>query len=260
MKPQDTRAYNREAWDAQVRAGNPWTIPVSQSEIDEARQGRVRLLLTPSRVVPESWFPPLRGLKVLGLASGGGQQGPLLAAAGARVTVLDNSPAQLEQDRAVADRWELELTLVEGDMANLECFPDQSFELIFHPCSNCFVPDVLPVWREAYRVLAPGGRLLAGAVNPVVFTLDLALERQGVVQMKYPIPYSDLNYPDDPEIQAMRAHQQPLSFGHTLEDLIGGQLRAGFQLVDFYEDGWPQDTSPIHKFLKGYFATRAVKP
>ena len=90
------------------------------------------------------------------LASGGGQQGPILAAAGADVTVFDNSPRQLEQDRYVADRDGLHLQTVEGDMRDLSCFPDESFDLIVHPVSNVFVPDVKPVWREAYRVLKPG--------------------------------------------------------------------------------------------------------
>jgi hypothetical protein len=46
----------------------------------------------------------LAGIEVLCLASGGGQQGPILAAAGAKVTVFDNSANQLVQDRLVADR------------------------------------------------------------------------------------------------------------------------------------------------------------
>ncbi len=93
----------------------------------------------------------------------------MLAAAGARVTVLDNSPRQLTQDRFVADREHLALQLVEGDMADLSQFASESFDLVFHPVSNCFVPDVRPIWREAFRVLRPGGRLVAGFLNPLVY-------------------------------------------------------------------------------------------
>jgi 2-polyprenyl-3-methyl-5-hydroxy-6-metoxy-1,4-benzoquinol methylase len=70
---------------------------------------------------------------VLCLASGGGQQGPILAAAGARVTVFDNSPQQLAQDRFVARREGLTLETVEGDMRDLSVFADVSFDLIVHP-------------------------------------------------------------------------------------------------------------------------------
>ncbi|MCJ7532099.1 MAG: class I SAM-dependent methyltransferase [Anaerolineales bacterium] len=152
--------------------GNVWTVPVSSQVIAAARQGQWQIVLTPTKPVPRSWFPELTGLDTLCLASGGGQQGPLLAAAGARVTVLDNSPRQLAQDRFVAERDRLTITTVEGDMRDLSMFPDQSFGLVVHPVSNLFVPDVRPVWREAFRVLRHGGVLLAGFNNPVLYIFD----------------------------------------------------------------------------------------
>lgn len=256
----DVVAYNKQAWNAQVRAGNPWTIPVSDAEIERARLGDWTVLLTPTRPVPPEWFPPLQGLRVLALACGGGQQGPILAAAGAEVTLVDNSPEQLGRDREVALRHKLSLHLIEGDMADLSMLDDQTFDLLFHPCSNCFVANVQPVWNEAYRVLKPGATMLSGLVNPVVFTMDLALERQGIAQMKYTIPYADLDHRHDPEVAQLLERQEPLSFGHTLEDLLGGQLRAGFSLTGLYEDGWPSHPSPVHAFLNCYLATRALKP
>lgn len=45
------------------------------------------------------------------------------------------------------------------------------------------------MWREAYRVLAPGGELLSGFTNPVVYALDLAQERAGIVELRYRIPF-----------------------------------------------------------------------
>lgn len=257
---EDVRAYNRQAWDAMARAGNQWTRPVTSEQVAAARAGDWSVILTPTLPVPRAWFGELAGARVLGLASGGGQQGPLLAAAGAQVTIFDNSPAQLGQDRLVADRDGLELVTVEGDMRDLSAFADGSFDLIFHPCSNSFVPDIAPVWREAFRVLAPGGALLAGLVNPVVYTADLALEREGIMQMKYAIPYSDVALADDPEIAKLRADGYPLAFGHTLEDQLGGQCAAGFAIVGLYEDGWAKAPEPIHTFLKCYLATRAIKP
>src|SRR5262249_30311178 len=145
----DVRTYNRHAWDRAVEKGNRWTVPVGPGVIAAARRGDWQVLLTPTKPVPRDWFPDLAGLAVLCLASGGGQQAPVCAAAGASVTVLDNSPAQLAQDRLVAGREGLEVRTVEGDMADLSAFPDGRFGLVFHPCSNCFVPQVRPVWREA---------------------------------------------------------------------------------------------------------------
>ena len=129
----DVRAYNREKWDKQVEYGNPWTVPVSPEVIAAARKGEWSVLLTEVNPVPRAWFPPLAGLDTLCLACGGGQQGPVFAAAGAHVTVLDNSPRQLARDREVAEREGLMIHMVQGDMRDLSVFEDESFDMIFHP-------------------------------------------------------------------------------------------------------------------------------
>jgi SAM-dependent methyltransferase len=253
----DILAHNRAAWDREVRQQNPWTVPVGPEVIAAARHGEWSVLLTERTPVPRAWFGELQDREVLCLASGGGQQSPVLAAAGARVTVLDNSPAQLAQDRSVAEREGLSLCLCEGDMANLSRFADASFDLIFHPTSNLFVPDVLPVWAEAYRVLRPGGVLLSGFLNPVEYVFDRVLADEGIFQVKYALPYSDLTSLTEAERIAAFGAEAPLEFSHTLDDLIGGQLAAGFHLTGFYED---RRNSPIAAYMPSYVATRALKP
>jgi ubiquinone/menaquinone biosynthesis C-methylase UbiE len=255
----DIREHNRRAWDAEVERGNEWTVPVSRERIEEARQGRPRIRLSEQKPTPREWFPEtLSGLEVLCLASGGGQQAPLLSAAGARVTVLDNSPNQLAQDRAVAEREGLELKTVEGDMADLSVFPDESFDLIYHPVSNLFVPDVRPVWREAFRVLRRGGVLLAGFLNPAYFIFDLALAERGVLEVRNVIPYSDAESLPEEERERRVAEREVFEFSHTLADLIGGQCDAGFLLAGLYEDH--HRAAPQAKYMPTYIATRAFKP
>jgi SAM-dependent methyltransferase len=254
----DILAYNRHAWNCQVQKGSRWTVPVGPEVIAAARTGVWQVLLTPTKPVPREWFPPLAGLDVLCLASGGGQQGPVLAAAGACVTVVDNSPAQLAQDRLVADRDGLQIRTAGGDMANLSMLADESFELVFHPCSNCFVPDVRAVWREAYRLLRPGGVLLAGFCNPVLYVFDDALAEQGQLVVRHAVPYSDLFSLSEEERRRYTDKDEPLVYGHTLQDQIGGQIDAGLLLAGFYEDRDP--THPLAKYLPAFIATRAVKP
>jgi 2-polyprenyl-3-methyl-5-hydroxy-6-metoxy-1,4-benzoquinol methylase len=254
----DIRAYNRRAWDREVERENPWTVPVSREAVAAARQGEWRILLTPTKPVPRGWFPDVRGLNVMCLASGGGQQAPILAAAGAKVTVLDNSPRQLAQDRLVAERDGLTITTVEGDMANLAMFADESFDLICHPVSNLFVPDVRPVWREAFRIVRCTGTLLAGFVNPVVYIFDQVLAEEGHLQVRYPLPYSDLTSLSEEERQRYTEAEEPLEFGHTLEDQISGQLEAGFLITGFYEDRAPDDL--LSSYLPTFIATRAIRP
>lgn len=255
------REHNRTAWDREVQKGNKWTVPVSPDVIARARRGDWQIVLTPTKPVPADWFPPLQGLNVLCLASGGGQQGPVLAAAGANVVVLDNSPLQLQQDRFVAERDGLTIRTVEGDMRDLSLFAAGSFGLIFHPVSNTFVPDVRPVWRECFRVLCKGGVLLAGFMNPAVYLFDYALaDSTGILQVKYRLPYSDDDLPEA-ERKKRIGEGQPFEFSHTLQEQIGGQLEAGFVMTGFFEDGPPASKNePAAAYMAECIATRAVKP
>ena len=252
--------YNRDSWDLEVEKGNPWTQPVDSAAIAAARQGNWRIVLTPTKAAPMDWYPPLAGARVLCLASGGGQQGPILAAVGADVTVFDNSARQLAQDEMVAQREGLSIRTVQGDMRDLSVFADASFDLIIHPVSNPFIDSVLPVWREAYRVLRPGGALLSGCVNPVAYIFDFKSMNEGRLVARHKIPYSDLRDLSETERQELiLTHHQPLEFGHSLRDLIQGQIEAGFLIAGFYEDN-NGGKELLDSHIDMYFATRAVKP
>lgn len=256
----DILAYNRAAWTKEVEAGNQWTIPVSETEIAKAKQGNVTLLLTPTKPTPKEWLGDVAGKQVLCLASGGGQQGPLFAALDAKVTVFDNCPAQLDKDRFVADREGFSIRLEQGDMRDLSRFPNDSFDLIFHPVSNLFVDDVLVVWKECQRVLKPGGRLLSGFANPVLFVFDLNLwDKTKEMKVRYKIPYSDLASLPKEELKERIDRSEPLEWGHSLSDLIGGQIDAGFLIAGFFEDnsGWGDLLDP---YIDTFLATLAIKP
>jgi SAM-dependent methyltransferase len=252
----DIREYNSRAWDAEVERGSEWTRPVGPEVTAAARRGEWSVLLTETRPVPREWFPDLRGLDLLCLAASGGQQAPVFAAASARVTVLDNSPRQLAQDRFVADRDGLKLKTVEGDMADLSAFADESFGLVFHPVSNLFVPDVRPVWREAFRVLRRGGLLLAGFNNPALYLFGPYEATE--LTVKYSLPYSDLGSLPPEESRTYLDNVQPVEYSHTLTDQLGGQLDAGFHITAMYEDRHREH--PLGRFMGTYLATRAVKP
>lgn len=252
-------SHNRAAWDKWVEDGDRWTVPVSAAVIAAARDGDWAVYLTEEKPTPRDWFPAdLRGLSVLCLASGGGQQGPILAAAGATVTVFDNSPAQLRQDELVARREGLALTTVQGDMRDLAVFADASFDMIFHPVSNIFVPEVRPVWQECYRVLRPGGSLLMGTVNPIEYAFDRhRIDSDGVYQLKYALPYSDATDVSEAERAALYGPNAPYEFSHTLTDHIGGQLDAGFIITGFFE-AYREDPAAV-RYFPHYLATRAIK-
>ncbi len=250
--------HNRSAWNRESKQGSEWTRPVDSTAIQDAKDGRWEVILTPNRPVPRRWFGEIRDRRVLCLASGGGQQAPILAAAGAEVVSFDLSEEQLSKDHSVSERDDLGIQCVQGDMADLAPFADGEFDLIFHPVSNVFTPDLNPVWRECYRVLKVGGSLLAGFMNPAFFLFDHEAETDRLA-VKFKLPYRE---PEDLSVTGRKAVEEEgraLEFGHTLESQIGGQLAAGFILRDLYEDYWSDEATPLNRFSPTSIATWAEK-
>lgn len=243
---------NAQAVDQWVADGWEWGTPIDHETFVRAQQDDWQMLLTPTKPVPRSWFCPLRGARVLGLASGGGQQMPIFAAAGANCTLLDYSPAQLASDEAVARREGYAIELVRADMTLPLPFPDGAFDLIFHPVSNCYVEDVYPIWRECYRVLKRGGILLAGLDNGVGY----AFNDEGTTLVQK-LPYNPLK--DERLYKEALASGDGIQFSHGIEEQIGGQLQAGFRLEDVYQDTDGQGNLHDHG-VATFWATRAVKP
>ena len=249
----DIVKHNKSAWDNYVDKKDRWTIPVKKEELENVRNGNWGIVLTPNKTVPKNWFPPLRGLKTLGLASGGGQQGPILATLGADVTIFDNSEKQLQQDEILSNKYNLDIKTVQGDMKDLTVFADNSFDLIFNPCSIVFIDNVLPVWSECFRVLKPSGILMTGLINPISFQLD-----EESLKLIYKQPFSDLHSLPKEKLEELKKKNEPLVFGHSLTDQIGGQLDAGFTITAMFEDTWDVENK-MDEFLPSFIATRAVK-
>ncbi|MFV0401868.1 MAG: class I SAM-dependent methyltransferase [Oscillospiraceae bacterium] len=247
---------NAEAWDKNVENKNTWTVPVSSNEVENARKGIWNVLLTPNKPVPKSWFPnDLTDKKVLLLAGGGGQQGPILSAAGADVTVFDNSAKQLEQDRMVAERDNLSIKTIQGNVQDLSVFADESFDFIMQ-LVGCWVDSILPVWNEAYRVLKKGGIMISALINPVEFLFDWERQEKGELVVRHKIPYSDLTSLTKDESERITA-EGGVAFGHTLHDQIQGQIDSGFLIAGFYEDNG--DGTVLDNYIEMYCATKAIK-
>jgi len=115
------------------------------------------------------------------------------------------------------------------------------------------------VWAECRRVLARDGLLMASFYNPVVFVAarDAQLSEQGLIRPQYAIPYSDLEDLEPAAREAKLARGEALTFGHSLGDLIAGQLDAGFVIDRFMEDWQPQPRFLIDRYLPTFLATRA---
>ncbi|TDE53273.1 class I SAM-dependent methyltransferase [Flavobacterium sp. GT3P67] len=249
----DIVKHNKSAWNNYVDKKDRWTIPVSEQELENTKKGNWNIVLTPKKPVPHNWFPELNGLKVLGLASGGGQQGPILATLGANVTIFDNSDKQLQQDETISNKFNLDIKTLQGDMKDLSVFEDNSFDLIFNPCSVLFVDNVLPVWKECYRVLKPNGILMTGLINPISFQID-----EQSLKLIYKQPFSDLHSLPAEKVEELIKNKEALQYGHSLTDQINGQLQAGFSLTNMYEDNWGGENN-LDDYFPAFLATRAIK-
>jgi SAM-dependent methyltransferase len=257
----DVREHNKKAWDRMAGEGCEWTIPVTPEVIARARKGEWTLSLI-MKPVPGEWLGDIKGVRVLCLAASGGQQAPILAAAGAVVTVLDNSPAQLARDREVAERDNLAIETVEGDMADLSRFASASFGLVVNAISTHCVPDVRNVWRECFRVLKPGGVFIMGFTNPHLFMFDDELGPDyHTLKAVHKLPYSDVTDSSEERKRLLEEKLIPVEFSHTMEEMVGGQMEAGFLLTRFVESSDTRpEREPVADYMPLFFMTRAVKP
>jgi len=253
----DVTQYNRKAWDHVADQGDDLYHAMTPEQIERAKAGDWRIRVTPTIAVPHEWILPVEGRKVLCLAAGGGQQAPILAALGAEVTVVDLSAKQLQRDTDIAQRESLAIETIVSDMASMPDLKDDSFDMVINPCSVIFCPDVRPVWAEVHRVLKPGGRFITGFINPVYYLFDAAKMDRGKLKVRHKIPYSDLQLSAE-EREKLIGPERPLEFGHTLTDLIAGQLECGFQITGFFEDRWGDDDR-LSSLIDVFIATCAVK-
>jgi len=249
---------NAKTIDKWVSEGWRWGIPVSSEICADARSGKWDVLLTPRRVVPKDWFHPLKGKRLLGLACGGGQQMPIFSILGADCTVFDLSDKQLETEKLVSMREGYSIKVIKGDMAKRLPFDDSFFDIIFHPVSNCYVEDVYHVWSECYRVIRSGGVLLSGMDNGINFLFDSHAKPLTITNS---LPYNPLKNSD--QMRKLMHNYSGIQFSHTFDEQIGGQLKAGFVIIDAYEDYdiYDDDSDALFESrIPTYWATKAIKP
>lgn len=258
----DYTEINAKIWDVWAKNGCCWSVPVTHEVFMDAKNGTWDVILTPCKPVPKEWFAPfirngrLDGAKLLGLACGGGQQMPIFSALGAECTVLDHSDSQLESEHSVAAREGYPINIIKADMTKPLPFEDESFDVIFHPVSNCYIEDVYHVWNECFRILKSGGVLLAGMDNGFNFIVEDFTVRPLVISNR--LPFNPLKMSEE-RFRQMAENHEGIQFSHTLEEQIGGQLKAGFLLTDVFED-FNNDPDAISDGIPAYWASRAVKP
>lgn len=252
---QDYTKINSQTWDLWAKNGCEWSVPISHDAYLKTDKSNFGVYLTPCITVPHEWFDGLEGKRLLGLASGGGQQMPVFSKLGAICTVFDYSDSQLGAERMVSEREGYSIEIIKGDMTKRLPFEDETFDLIFHPVSNCYVEDVYHIWNECFRILKKGGRLLAGFDNGLSFLF----EDDNPLTVVNHLPFNPLKMSEE-RFESMARNGEGIQFSHTMEEQIGGQLKAGFTLKALYEDRDGEGGSKIREYAPQYMATLAMKP
>ena len=213
---------NRAAWNRLAESGSRFARVAGDEE-----------LVDPLRTLDgRGWLPEsVRGLDVLCLASGGGWQSILYAAAGANVTVVDISPSMLELDLREAARRKLAVKTLQASMDDLSALADASFDIVHQPVSTCYVADIGAVYREVARVLRDGGIYVSQHKQPTSlqitgrdarnqYTVGVSYYHQGPLP-----PVGDSSYREAGAVE----------FLHRWEQLVGDLCRSGFVLEDLRE-------------------------
>lgn len=251
LKMEDYIKKNQLIIDGWVANGWRWGQPVNHEVYNEALNGDYKLFLTPTIPIPKNWLGNLKKKKVLGLAAGGGQQGPILAALGAQVTIIDFSEQQILSEKNVATRENYDIEIIQGDISQKLPFEADYFDLIIHPVSNVYVQNVQTIWREAFRILKPDGEILSGLDNGINYIVD-----NSETKVVNRLPFNPLKNAD--QMKQMLDENGGIQFSHSIEEQIGGQLKAGLILKDIYSD--TNGVGNLHSLnIPSFWATRSQK-
>jgi SAM-dependent methyltransferase len=214
--------HNQRAWDERARRNQRHTAKALAKD-----------LLNPLPILdPENWLGgSVRGQKVLCLASGGGLQSALFAAAGALVTVVDLSAEMLERDREVAARHGFQILTVQASMDDLGSLPMNYFEVVLQPVSTCYVPEVAPVYRDVARALRAGGIYISQHKQPASLQAETLNSGRGYLVVEP----ADRNGPLPPALPCLHREADAVEYLHRWQDLIGQMCRAGFVVEDLVE-------------------------
>ncbi|HET6881023.1 MAG TPA: class I SAM-dependent methyltransferase [Pirellulales bacterium] len=229
------REHNRRAWDALVRNKQRFTTPAPDDDVRDPL----------GRSDPLGWLGgSVSGKRLLCLASGGGRQSAIYAAAGAEVTVVDLSPEMLAIDRQVAAERGFNIRAIEASMDDLGVLADASFDIVLQPVSTCYLPDVRAVYGEVARVTAAGGLYLSQHKQPTSLQAS-ATPSPGGYEVTEPY-YRQGSLPA--VVGSQHREEGTLEFLHRWEELLGGLCRAGFVIEDVVEPYLAKPDAPLGAF------------
>jgi SAM-dependent methyltransferase len=260
-------AVNQRHWEWAARKEAGCTIPWLDLDIDLLRRCvRGEQQPVPTRLVDmvrtlSGPLEEIEGKDVLCLAAGGGQQSAVFGLLGAHVTVVDLCDSQLEADRKAGVHYGYQVTTVRGDMRDLSCLEDESFDLVYGT-GMCFVPDARQVYAGVARILRPQGLYRVDFCNPAREFVDEASWDGGGYRIT--VPY----YVKQTTVSYGAGSEPSIQFRHYMDEVFNGLLDLGFSIQRVFDNGpreqldatlEPGSWEHSSAFLPGSFAVVAVK-
>ena len=171
----------------------------------------------------------VKGLDILELGCGGGQNSIVLAKLGAKsVTALDQSENQLEYARKLAKSQGVKIKFLKGNMEDLSMLEDTSFDLIVSSHAMNYVVDLPRVFSEVARILRKNGRIVTCMGHPIMHLLWEALEKDSIEEVN--------NYFDDKRKIWDWTDEKGAKIatfeekGYRFEEIINGLIISGLKI------------------------------
>lgn len=238
MTDEELIQYNKARWEALARANVVFSRPFLTLTRDNARDV----------IDPKDLLRDVRGKDVLCLASGGGQQSAAFALLEANVTVFDLSETQLQRDQETAAYYNVTIKTVQGDMSDLSCFENDSFDIIWHAFSLNFVPDVRRIFKEVARVLRVDGLYRMQYHNPFLSGLEESHWSGEGYLLKHPyvdgaeIIFEEPYWEIEQEDGSIELVEGPKEYRHALSTVTNELIKRGFVILGIWEE--PQVDAP----------------
>jgi SAM-dependent methyltransferase len=222
---------NRSRWEAGAAS---WARRADTRGIWRNAHRDPSLALHPAEL---AWLRDLAGKHVAVLGSGDNQAVFALGGLGAVVTSIDISERQIEIARDRAETLGLQVHFVNADVVDLSALDDAAFDVVYTGGHVAvWVSDLSSYYREAARILKPGGLLIVSEYHPF-----RRVWRHGATGLEIGFNYFDRGPHRFEALSDVLASGpgdwEQFEFYWTVADYISALLTAGCGLLHIEEFG-----------------------